>query len=198
MTGVVKVVARTHTQAMEQLQEGYVQAVAATAGVIAEFRRRDLHKYDVELTRQPDVSNEEAAVRLQLKATTTSRPRVGATHLSFTLKSTKDLESLAMERTTIKHILVVMVVGADQHDWTEATHEGLTTRHCCYWVNLQRVPPCLRAWQVPRCTYHSVRSSTQRRLTPSSIESRRGSRYEPALWLDAQTTREPKAAHLST
>ncbi len=137
MTGVVKVVARTHTQAMEQLQEGYVQAVAATAGVIAEFRRRDLHKYDVELTRQPDVSNEEAAVRLQLKATTTSRPRVGATHLSFTLKSTKDLESLAMERTTIKHILVVMVVGADQHDWTEATHEGLTTRHCCYWVNLE-------------------------------------------------------------
>ncbi|WP_328527980.1 DUF4365 domain-containing protein [Nocardioides sp. NBC_00368] len=122
---------------MEQLQEGYVASVAATAGAIAEFRKRDMHKYDVELSRQPDVGFEEVAVRLQLKSTTTIRPQPHETHIKFRFKTREDFNSLAMPRDTIKHILVVMVVGADQRAWTEASHDVLSLRHCCYWINLE-------------------------------------------------------------
>lgn len=136
MTPLVKVVARTFTQTMEQLQEGYVKSVAATAGVTAEVRHNDLHKYDLELTRQPDVGLEEVMVRVQMKATTSFSLNAGATHLSYQFRKRADLESLTLPRS-IKHILVVMVVPRDQHHWTSSSQRHLKTRQCCYWANLE-------------------------------------------------------------
>lgn len=134
---------RLYTQVMEQLQEGYVAAVAASAGVIAEFRRRDVHKFDVELSRQPDIAQEEVAVRIQLKSTTQIKPDPADTSFPFRFKTRPDFESLAMPRTVQPHILVVMVVGKDQSTWAEADQERLWVSHCCYWVSLagQVAPP---------------------------------------------------------
>jgi hypothetical protein len=95
MSDLVKVIERTHTQAMEQLQDGYVASVAASAGALAEFVTRDMHKYDVELIRQPDITVEQAAVRLQLKSTTMIRPKQGDTHIKFRFKNRPDFNSLA-------------------------------------------------------------------------------------------------------
>src|SRR4051794_9781068 len=136
MVGITKVVERTHTTAMEQLQGGYVSAVAASAGALAEFVNRDYHGYDVELIRQPDPLVEQAAVRLQLKSTTQIKPDPTAGHIKFKFKERKHFEQLAMPRTTLKHLLVVMVVGLDQCAWTDVTHDRLSVLHCCYWVNL--------------------------------------------------------------
>lgn len=137
LSDLIKVIERTHTQAMEQLQEAYVCAVAASAGTLAERVDRDMSKYDVELIRQPKSLQEEVSVRLQLKATTTIRPKPGATELSFKFKSRDDYVSLAMPRKHLKHLLVVMVVGADQRRWADAQHANLTVQHCCYWLNME-------------------------------------------------------------
>lgn len=127
---------RLFTTVMEQLQEGYVAAVAASAGVVAEFRKRDVHKYDVELSRQDDVSIEEVAVRVQLKSTTQIKPNPAGLDVPFRFKTREDFGSLAMNRTTQPHILVVMVVGKDQGMWTRAGHDELAVSHCCYWMSL--------------------------------------------------------------
>lgn len=128
---------RLYTTVMEQLQEGYVAAVAASAGVVAEFRKRDVHKYDVELSRQDDISNEEVAVRVQLKSTTQIKPNTGGPVVPFRFKTRGDFESLAMARRMQPHILVVMVVGKEQAMWTKAGHDELSVSHCCYWVSLE-------------------------------------------------------------
>lgn len=131
-----------YTLDMEQLQEGYVAAVAATAGVEAEFPGGDRNKYDVELKRQDSTDVDEVNVRLQLKATGTARfmnskdPSVGRC-LSYQFQALDDFEALTMAGRTIKHLLVVMIVGPEQHAWTEATEDHLKTRKCCYWVNME-------------------------------------------------------------
>jgi hypothetical protein len=137
LSDLIKVVERTHTQAMEQLQEAYVCAVASAAGALVDRVDRDMHKYDVELIRQPHIDQEEVSVRLQLKATTTIRPKPGATDLSFKFKSRADYASLAMPRTVVKHLLVVMVVGTDQRRWADAQHTSLSVQHCCYWLSME-------------------------------------------------------------
>lgn len=136
MSQSVHVRQRLYTQVMEQLQEGYVAAVAASAGAVAEFRRRDVHKFDVELSRQDDVSQEEVAVRVQLKSTTQVRPQKGSANFSFRFKTRADFDSLALPRSVQPHILVVMVVGKDQSTWARASHDELAVSHCCYWTSL--------------------------------------------------------------
>lgn len=123
---------------MEQLQEGYVSAVSATCGVSAQWTTRDNHKYDVELTRQPDTSFEEVSVRVQLKSTTTIPviPR-GATNFSYRFNDRAAYDSLVMARSAPKHILVLMVVHQDQNRWTYSHHRALLLRHCCYWLNME-------------------------------------------------------------
>lgn len=137
-SNLTKVVPRTFTDSMEQLQEGYVSAVAATCGVSAQWTSRDNHKYDVELVRQPDASFEEVSVRVQLKSTTTV-PVIapGATSFSYQFESRAAFDSLAMTRTAPKHILLLMVVHQDQNRWTYSHHRAMLLRHCCYWLNME-------------------------------------------------------------
>ncbi|MEL7974352.1 DUF4365 domain-containing protein [Isoptericola sp. F-RaC21] len=134
---LVKVVPRTFTDAMEQLQEGYVTSVAATAGVTVQHTDRDMHKYDLELVRQPSVDQEEVSVRLQLKSTTTISVQPGATHFNYRFDSRASFDSLAMQRSTVKHILVVMLVHPDQNRWSFVHHRAMLTRQACYWAYLE-------------------------------------------------------------
>lgn len=136
-SNLTKVVERTFTDAMEQLQEGYVSAVAATCGVSAQWTRRDYHKYDVELVRQPDSSVEDVSVRVQMKSTTGITVPTGASRFSYQFQSRAAYDSLVMARSGPKHILVLMVVHQDQSRWTYAHHRAMLLRHCCYWLSME-------------------------------------------------------------
>ena len=123
---------------MEQLQEGYVSAIAATCGVSVQPVHRDMYRYDLEFVRQPDPTVEEVSFRAQLKSTT-GIPVIepGATEFSYQFKSREAFDSLAMARTTQKHLLVVMAVHQNQNRWTYSHHRALLLRHCCYWLNME-------------------------------------------------------------
>jgi hypothetical protein len=66
---LVAVDARTVTKLMEQLQDGYVTAVAATAGCLAEFIPRDSYGLDVRFVRPGGPGEEEVLLSAQLKST---------------------------------------------------------------------------------------------------------------------------------
>jgi hypothetical protein len=137
-TRIDPVDADSFTAFMEQLQEGYVTSVAATAGCAVEFMRRDIYTLDALIIRSLDRDRQEVSLMAQLKCTTTkgeqdpARPSFG-----YQFKRRKDFERLAMPRKDPKALLLVMVTCPVQADWTSATHSALTTRHCCYWVSLE-------------------------------------------------------------
>lgn len=136
-TGVDPVDATTFTMCMEQLQEGYVASVAATAGCLVNPVRRDLYGIDLDIIKQYGSSTEELTIKVQLKNTTIVKPDISREFFSFQFKKRKNLEQLAMARTTAKAILIVMVTNPRQMAWTVGGHEFLQTSHCCYWASLE-------------------------------------------------------------
>lgn len=132
----------TFTQMMEQLQEGYVASVAATAGCAFQPLYRDIIGMDVLLFRPGKTPNDqEASVFVQLKCTTTLKPDPTADHFSLKLKKREYFEKLAAPRSNPKSILLVMVTSPHQRAWSGATHEALSVSHCCYWVHLEGQVP---------------------------------------------------------
>jgi hypothetical protein len=128
---------RTFTELMEQLQEGYVASVAATAGCAVEPIRRDIYGFDVRLIRPTPPGVEEITLMAQLKNTTTVKPDPSRDFFSHQLRKREYLEDLAAPRKGVKAVLLVMATSPAQQQWTESDHEFMTVRHCCYWVNLE-------------------------------------------------------------
>lgn len=137
MPDLVKVDDRTHTDAMEQLNEAYVAAVASTAGTSAQFVSRDYYGYDVEFMRMWEKSTEEVSVRAQLKSTTKLKYSADGKSFSYQFESRDAFDSLVKPRTTQKHILVLMLIHHDQNRWTYAHQRALLLRHCCLWLNME-------------------------------------------------------------
>ncbi|MER7763490.1 DUF4365 domain-containing protein [Streptomyces sp. NPDC097619] len=128
----------TFTACMEQLQEGYVAAVAATAGCAMESVRRDIYGMDALLVRPPEhVGKQEVSVFAQLKNTTTLRPDPEKSTFGYQLKKREYFDRLALKRKDPKAILIVMATSVRQADWTTAHHDRLEVSHCCYWVSLE-------------------------------------------------------------
>lgn len=128
---------RTFTRCMEQLQEGYVLSVAATAGCTVERVQRDVNGIDLMIIRQHSPQLEEISLYAQLKSTTTKRPNPDKPSFGYQFRHRAHFDRLAMERSMIKAVLLVMVTDPDQSKWTAARHESLSVRKCCYWVNLE-------------------------------------------------------------
>ena len=128
---------RTFTQCMEQLQEGYVLSVAATAGCVVEPVRRDLYGVDVMFVRSRGPKLEEVSLYAQLKNTTTLRPDPQKASFSYQFRHRDHFDHLAKERPTIKAVLLVMVTTPEQSRWSASDHESLIVRRCCYWANLE-------------------------------------------------------------
>jgi len=100
---VIAVDERTFTAMMEQLQEGYVTSVAATAGCSVEPITRDLYGHDLRLVRPGRTANEEEIPLLvQLKNTTTVKPDPAREFFSYQLRKREYLEHLAESRTIAK------------------------------------------------------------------------------------------------
>lgn len=122
---------------MEQLQEGYVASVAATAGCIMEPILRDLYGFDIRIVRPSRAGEEEVVLNAQLKSTTTVKPDPAKAHFSHQLRKKEYLERLAAPRRDVKAILVVMATPPAQASWTSAAHESMAIKHCCYWAYLE-------------------------------------------------------------
>ncbi|MCZ7415317.1 DUF4365 domain-containing protein [Streptomyces sp. WMMC897] len=125
---------------MEQLQEGYVTSVAATAGCTVERVSRDLWSADVQFIRPPLTAlEEEAMVFAQLKSTTLVEPGPAKEFFSYQFSKRQYFDHMVKPRKNQKAILIVMAVPPQQRQWTEVGHDGLITRRCCYWVHLEGV-----------------------------------------------------------
>ncbi|WP_329789156.1 DUF4365 domain-containing protein [Lentzea sp. DG1S-22] len=132
------VIESSFTECMEQLQEGYVFAVAATAGCTVEVTKRDIYGTDIRIIRPAaEVNGEEITVLAQLKNTTTVRPDPQKDFFSYQLKKREYFDKLAMPRRGPKAILIVMATTPVQADWTKGSHESLELQYCCYWRSLE-------------------------------------------------------------
>lgn len=137
---IEKVVPRTFTDCMEQLQEAYVAGIAATAGCQYQPVARDTYGADAFLVRVPDATQEEVGVYVQLKNTTTIKPPPQRSEFSYRFNEKRDMEMLVQKRKHIKKILVVMCTSPNQAEWTTADHDRLHMLHCCYWRYLEGLP----------------------------------------------------------
>lgn len=139
--GVVPVRADSHTRCMEQLQLGYVAAVAATAGCQIEVHRVDDLLCDVEFVRKSEANSLlEISVRAQLKCTTQVRPDPEEETFPYRFSDRRHFDRLAVVRgINPKMILLVMATHPRQELWTAAGHDSLEMLHCCYWVSLEGV-----------------------------------------------------------
>jgi Domain of unknown function (DUF4365) len=138
VTGVVPVIPHMFTDSMEQLQQGVVQAVAATAGCTVEFSERDRYGVDATIIRQIDRSREEISVKAALKSTTRIGPPDPARpQFSYQFHERAHLERLTLPRRTQKMILLLMLTCPEQAGWTQCDHECLMVRHSCYWAYLE-------------------------------------------------------------
>jgi hypothetical protein len=122
---------------MEQLQEGYVFSVAATAGCVVTKIDRDVYGMDIQIVKSYGSDTEEQIIQVQLKNTTTIKPDVTKADFPYKFKAKEHLERLALSRRHLKSILVVMVTDPRQNQWTFGDHDALMTSHCCYWANLE-------------------------------------------------------------
>ncbi|WP_187437829.1 DUF4365 domain-containing protein [Actinomadura decatromicini] len=139
---------------MEQLHEGYVSSVAATAGCSYEITGKDLWGIDGQLVRPPTVATDvEQMLFVQLKATTGITPNPERATFSYQFTKRDYFDHLVKVRTYPKAILVVMAMPAKQSEWTEADHVALTTKRCCYWAHLEGL--------TSKAKYPSVQIPTQ-------------------------------------
>jgi hypothetical protein len=138
---VIAVDERTFTAMMEQLQEGYVTSVAATAGCAVEPIPKDVYGCDLRLVRPGRVpTEEEVSLLVQLKNTTTAKPDPTKEFFSYQLRKREYLERLAIRRTLVKAILVVMATSHVQTEWTTVSHHSMELKHCCYWQSFEGYP----------------------------------------------------------
>jgi hypothetical protein len=136
-TTVTPVYVPTFTVCMEQLQVGYVSAVAATGGFTVEVIDRDTFGLDVEFIKSRGPALEEVTVRAQLKNTTTIKPDPGKATFTYRFNAREHYLHLAKKRELVKAFLIVMVTNPDQTKWTTCSHDELKVDHCCYWANLE-------------------------------------------------------------
>jgi Domain of unknown function (DUF4365) len=150
---LVPVDSATVTMCMEQLQEGYVASVAATAGCLLQPIRRDSYGFDVLIVRKRSSTLEEVSVYAQLKSTTIGAPDPSKEHFSYRLKQREYMERLVAPRQGIKAILIVMAVHKIQSNWSSGDRDHLKLFHCCYWV-------CLEGQNVPEAAQPTVHIPT--------------------------------------
>lgn len=131
------VVDKTFTECLEQLQEAYVLAVAATAGCLVEIKRRDRYGADIEIIQQDPTGGEELTIGAQLKCTTRITPDASVVDFPFQFSRREHLEELTKARGRVKKILLVMATHPVQSTWTTASHEEMWIQRSCYWANIE-------------------------------------------------------------
>ncbi|GII59675.1 hypothetical protein Pth03_80640 [Planotetraspora thailandica] len=126
------------TTLMEQLQQGYVSSVAATAGCTFETVNADVWGVDVQIIRAAKTPSEQENILFaQLKSTTQIIPDPKKDYFSYQFTKRQYFDHMVKARTYPKAILIVMTMPPKQLDWTSVDHSGLLTKRCCYWAYLE-------------------------------------------------------------
>ncbi|WP_194521935.1 DUF4365 domain-containing protein [Cellulosimicrobium sp. JZ28] len=123
------------TNHMEQLQNGYVQAIAAAAGCGLLTHSFD-SGVDFTVTHRADTHHGHvASLELQLKATS-QFAGVNSEHVEVRLSRAR-YDYYRSTDVTIPRIVVAMSQPREQDDWVDVSHDALTVRHAAYWVSLR-------------------------------------------------------------
>jgi hypothetical protein len=130
-----------HTDFMEQLQLGYIRAVAAAAGCV--LSQPDIDEgIDLFAThRSPShtfPADNVARLEIQLKATSDFVGK-SSNHVSVDMRRDR-WDYFRTHENTIPKIVVIMNLPKLQEDWTLADHDSFAIFHCSYWVNLADEP----------------------------------------------------------
>lgn len=131
----------TFTAMQEQLQEGFVYAVAASAGCSVNVHRRDTFGVDVLITQHRDSDEFETHLFAQLKCTTTVRAGADVGDFVFSFRHQRQVQNLQRNPFGLPAILIVMVAHPEQANWTSGDHDSLTVRHSCYWKYVAGADP---------------------------------------------------------
>ncbi|MCP9974022.1 DUF4365 domain-containing protein [Streptomyces somaliensis] len=123
---------------MEQLQQGYLMSVAASAGCTMELINKDKWGVDAQFVRPPRTPHEEEGLLFaQLKCTTQTTPDPSKGYFSYQFTKRQYFDHMVKYRKNLKAILIVMTAPRRQRDWTAVDHAGLRTARACYWVHLE-------------------------------------------------------------
>ncbi len=125
----------------EQLQLGYIGAIAAAAGCVLSTPFID-EGIDLTATHRSDAhtypSDNVARLEIQLKATA-SFVGVESDHVSVTMRRDR-WDYYRTFHNTLDKIVVILSLPEGPDGWTMADHDSLSIYHCAYWVNVANEP----------------------------------------------------------
>jgi hypothetical protein len=131
---------KRHTDLMEALQASYVRAVAAAAGCVIAGKPEIDEGVDIVLTHTADAHQAEHVARLEIQMKSTSDFDGASNDYISASMTRKRWNYFCTSDPTIDKIIVIMFIPRDQQDWTIASHDTLSVRHCAYWVNIAGEP----------------------------------------------------------
>jgi hypothetical protein len=147
----------------EQYSIGYVQVLAAVAGVKIDRYVVDDDSLDVLLSR---AGGRSPHLSLQLKCSADLEPRSDDFSFRLKLKNYDDLRRLTM----VPRILVIVHVPPVAEDWLVEMRDHFLLRHRAYWLNLSGMTEekavTKEDWQKKKVT---VRIPTANLLTPAQL-----------------------------
>ncbi len=126
---------RNHRQ--EALCRTYVQATAARCGLSCSFRDWD---YGIDVTlheiRRRGRRYAESGFKLDIQAKSTAGTPMTDTQVLYDLE-VKNYDDLRDLRVGCPRILVLLVLPADETQWTDQSEEHLLLRYGAYWLSLK-------------------------------------------------------------
>lgn len=149
---------RNHRQ--EALCRAYVQAIAARCGMSSSVPSPDygidLTINDIEMRGQ---RRAESGYKLDVQAKSTTRADKASTAIRYDL-DVRAYDTLRHPRPGCPRILVVLLLPAEESQWSTQTEDELILRHCAYWTTLKGMPATtnrrvLRV-HIPRANVFSV------------------------------------------
>jgi Domain of unknown function (DUF4365) len=130
-------------QRMELLSKAYVRAVAAHAGCSCDEVASDFG-VDISIRRFEETEGNwydvGSFLDLQLKSTTTAGIRVTADviHYDLAVRNYNHLRMVTTGRAAA--LLVLFVMPEAEAEWLTQNPDGITMRHCCYYLSLTGFP----------------------------------------------------------
>lgn len=126
---------KSHRQ--ESLSRAYIQAIAGRCGMNCSLRDFD---YGIDVTLHEITLRKnryvETGFNLDVQAKSTGNAVLHEEHIQFDL-AVKNYDDLRDSDVGTPQILVVLVMPAEEAQWTTMTEDQLLLRKCAYWLSLK-------------------------------------------------------------